>query len=180
MYRIVKNNLDSAYYFTASYQKKNIPTHQTLRKSYQQIYVPDYDETQTDNYLLYVDGNNSYGWALSEYLTYGGFEWFESHRVELWKELIRGDDAESEIGYIWATLNQYTTSVEAYRLHHDITTETVHKLLAKKDYVLQAQNFQYYINNGMEPVRVNWVIGFHQKPFMKISYRFQYSETGTE
>ena len=29
------------------------------------------------NTILYVDANNLYGWAMSQYLPTGGFEWLE-------------------------------------------------------------------------------------------------------
>ena len=38
-------------------------------------YLPDYDPTKDTNYLLYLDANNLYGWAMSQALPEGNFSW---------------------------------------------------------------------------------------------------------
>ncbi|CAB0044281.1 unnamed protein product [Trichogramma brassicae] len=35
----------------------------------------DYNPEKEDVYLMYYDINNLYGWAMAQYLPYGGFEW---------------------------------------------------------------------------------------------------------
>ncbi|KAB0790845.1 hypothetical protein PPYR_14921, partial [Photinus pyralis] len=42
-------------------------------------YMPKYDSTKPDVYLMYNDINNQYGWSMSQYLPYGGFEWVDSN-----------------------------------------------------------------------------------------------------
>ena len=41
-------------------------------------YCPDYDKNKTENYISYLDMNNLYGDAMSEYLPYGGFKWLKT------------------------------------------------------------------------------------------------------
>ena len=38
-------------------------------------YMKDYDKTTTSSYLMYLDANNLYGWAMSQKLLVNGFEW---------------------------------------------------------------------------------------------------------
>ena len=38
-------------------------------------FCPDYDKNKPKVYTKYLDMNNSYGDAMSEYLPYGGFKW---------------------------------------------------------------------------------------------------------
>ena len=38
-------------------------------------YISDYDPNKASTFITYLDKNNLYGWAMSEYLPYGGFEW---------------------------------------------------------------------------------------------------------
>ena len=38
-------------------------------------YSPDYDKTKPKKFITYLDMNNLYGGAMSEYLPYGGFKW---------------------------------------------------------------------------------------------------------
>ena len=38
-------------------------------------YISDYDSNKPSTFITYLDKNNLYGWAMSEYLAYGEFEW---------------------------------------------------------------------------------------------------------
>ena len=38
----------------------------------------DYDPKKQPAFVSYLDLNNLYGWAMSEYLTYGGFKWLKN------------------------------------------------------------------------------------------------------
>ncbi|CAH2108777.1 unnamed protein product [Euphydryas editha] len=40
-------------------------------------YLTSYDETKCKSFLAYFDANNLYGWAMSQYLPVGGFEWVD-------------------------------------------------------------------------------------------------------
>ena len=37
-------------------------------------YMKNYDPTKLSRFILYLDVNNLYGWAMSGYLPYGGFK----------------------------------------------------------------------------------------------------------
>ena len=41
-------------------------------------YCRDYDKNKLSIFISYLDRNNLYGWAMNEYLPYGGFEWLEN------------------------------------------------------------------------------------------------------
>ena len=38
-------------------------------------YCPDYDKNKPEKYIKYLDMNNLYGDAMSQYLPYGAFKW---------------------------------------------------------------------------------------------------------
>ena len=40
-------------------------------------YMKNYDPTKSSKYRTYLDENNLYGWAMSEYLPYSGFKWLK-------------------------------------------------------------------------------------------------------
>ena len=40
-------------------------------------YMNDYDSKKLSTFITYVDMNNLYGWAMSEYLSYEEFQWLE-------------------------------------------------------------------------------------------------------
>ena len=41
-------------------------------------YMNDYDSKKPSTFITYLNINNLYGWAMSEYLPYGGFEWLKN------------------------------------------------------------------------------------------------------
>ena len=41
-------------------------------------YMNDYDPKKQSTFISYLDMNNLYGWAMSEYLPYEGFEWLKN------------------------------------------------------------------------------------------------------
>ena len=41
-------------------------------------YMNDYDPKKQSTFISYLDMNNLYGWAMSEYLPYEGFKWLKN------------------------------------------------------------------------------------------------------
>ena len=72
-------------------------------------YVADYDKDQEMNYILYLDANNLYGWAMSQPLTDSGFFWLsEGEIAELDVSNITDDREE---GYILEVSLEYPCSL---------------------------------------------------------------------
>ena len=40
-----------------------------------------YDEKASPKYIMYLDANNLYGWAMSQYLPIGGFKWLTEKQI---------------------------------------------------------------------------------------------------
>ena len=45
-------------------------------------YMKEYDEKAPSKYIMYLDANNLYGWAMSQYLQTGGFKWLSQKQIE--------------------------------------------------------------------------------------------------
>ena len=61
-------------------------------------YMKNYDKNITSSYLIYLDANNLYGWAMSQKLPVDGFQWVED--LSQFKEhLIKNYDENSNKGY---------------------------------------------------------------------------------
>jgi len=43
------------------------------------------DETKPSKYLTYLDANNLYGWAESQDLPTGGFDWMTERELTNWR-----------------------------------------------------------------------------------------------
>ncbi|XP_068711268.1 uncharacterized protein [Montipora foliosa] len=61
-------------------------------------YVPGYDSTQDKNYIMYLDDNNLYGWAMSQPLPKNEFFCLTEHEIEELNVMSIPDDGEE--GYI--------------------------------------------------------------------------------
>ena len=44
-------------------------------------YMKSYDKTKPLKYIMYLDANNLYGWAMSQYLPTGGFRWMTEKQI---------------------------------------------------------------------------------------------------
>ena len=45
-------------------------------------YMKSYDEKAPSKYIMYLDANNLYGWAMSQYLPTGGFKWMKQEHID--------------------------------------------------------------------------------------------------
>ena len=44
-------------------------------------YMKEYDEKAPSKYIVYLDANNLYGWAMSQYLPTGNFKWMTDKEI---------------------------------------------------------------------------------------------------
>lgn len=48
-------------------------------------YLSNYDPEEESKYLMYLDTNNLYGWAMRQYMPTGGFRWLDPDKTGLWR-----------------------------------------------------------------------------------------------
>ena len=165
-------------------------------------YMKEYDDKAPSKYIMYLDANNLYGWAMSQYLPTGGFRWMTQKQIDninlaKYKEdsnkgFIAGVDLEypKELHNLH---NDYPLAPEKVKVTKDmlsdycqniadkynISTGLVHKLIPtlgnKEKYVLHYRNLQLYINLGLKVTKVHQVLEFNQSPWLK-----QYIDFNTE
>jgi hypothetical protein len=106
-------------------------------------------------------GNNLYGWAMSQYMPYGGFRWVDATLDGLF-EL----DEKAPIGYMYEVDISYPRGL--HDMHNDLpflpengipSGSKIQKLMVtftkKERYVIHYQNLQQAINNGLIVEKVN-------------------------
>ena len=76
-------------------------------------YMNDYDPKKLSTFITYLDMNNLYGWAMSEYLPYGGFKWLKN--VDEFD--VMSVSEKSPIGYFLEVDLEYPD--ELHELHND-------------------------------------------------------------
>ncbi|XP_060855401.1 uncharacterized protein LOC132933542 [Metopolophium dirhodum] len=143
--------------------------------------TPDYDPTKPKSWLVYQDCNNLYGYAMSQFMPYGGFKW-----VEPTLDGLNALDDSSPIGRMYEVDISYPK--ELHDKHNDLPFlpkndippgSKVKKLMAtlhsKKNYVIHYRNLQQAIKNGLVVEKVHRVIQFNQSDWLK-----KYIELNTE
>lgn len=149
-------------------------------------YIAGYDPKKRKTYLMYLDANNLYGWAMCKPLPVDGFKFAKVMTVE---ELM-AIDVDGKTGYFIECDLEYPTSLHLSHSLLPLAPENVKvrndelsdyqklfeskeeeklctNLKDKKNYVLHIRNFQQYVKLGMKCTAVKRVISFNQKPFME-------------
>ena len=143
-------------------------------------YSKNYHPKILSTFITYLDMNNLYGWAMSEYLPYGSFEWLKS--VDRFN--VNSISEKSEIGYFLEVDLEYF--VKLLELHNDyplapeklaissemlskkckeiankyeIKVGDVKKLIPnlgnKIRYVLHYRNLELYLSLGMKLTKIS-------------------------
>ena len=157
-------------------------------------YMKEYDDKAPSKHIMYLDANNLYGWAMSQYLPLGGFKWMTQKQID--KIDIAKYKEDSKKGLILEVDLEYPK--ELYDIHNDfplgaekvcvnkdmlseyckriaskynISTGLVSKLIPtlndKEKYVLHYRNLQLYTDLGLKVTKVHRVLEFNQSPWLK-------------
>ena len=78
-------------------------------------YMESYDSSKKSNYITYLDANNLYGWAMSQYLPYSGFKWLG--KKEISDFCLNSISENNSTGYILKIDPEYPS--ELHELHND-------------------------------------------------------------
>ena len=89
-------------------------------------YMNDYDPKKPSTFITYLDMNNLYGWAMSEYLPYGGFKWLKN--VDEFD--VMSVSEKSSVGYFLEVDCEYPD--ELNELHNDYPL-AIEKLAVSSD-----------------------------------------------
>ena len=157
-------------------------------------YTREYDEKAPSKYIMYLDANNLYGWAMSQYLPTGDFRWMTEKQIDninlakYDENSKKGFIAEVDLEYpkeLHDLHNDYPLAPERVKVTEDmlsgyckkiatkynISTGLVQKLIPtlrnKEKYVLHYRNLQLYTDLGLRVIKVHRVLEFNQSPWLK-------------
>lgn len=157
-------------------------------------YLNDYDPQRSSNYLMYLDANNLYGWAMCQPLPTHDFDWLSSDCIKSLR--VNSIPFEGDTGYIFEVdmeypkelhddHNDYPLAPESFKIEQDMLspyqkelltrlgmkegyyTKLVPNLFDKEKYVLHYRNLQLYLSLGMKLTKVHRVLSFKQSPWLK-------------
>ena len=165
-------------------------------------YMKEYDEKAPSKYIMYLDANNLYGWAMSQYLPTGNFKWMtdkEIKRIDLGKYKADGKKGlilEVDLEYPQelhdlhndyplapektkvssGMLSEYCKKIaDKYKISIGLVNKLIPTLRDKEGYVLHYRNLQLYLDLGLKIKKVHRVLKFDQSPWLK-----QYIDFNTE
>ena len=162
-------------------------------------YMSKYDENKPSKYIMYLDANNLYGWAMSQYFPTGGFKWLTEKQINKINLAQYNEDSnkglliEVDLEYpkeLHDLHNDYPLAAERVCVNnnmlskyckriaakYNISTGLVHKLIPtlsnKEKYVLHYRNLQLYLDLGLKINKVHRVLEFNQSPWLKQYIQF--------
>ena len=152
-------------------------------------YMENFNESKPSKYIMYLDANNLYGWAMSQYLPTGKFKWLTKGDLADYRENSdEGIILEVDLDYpeeLHDLHNDYPLAPEKLKVNKNMLSEycqkisekfnissgQVHKLITtlnkKEKYVLHYRNLQLYLSLGLKLKKVHRVLQFKQSPWLK-------------
>ena len=137
--------------------------------------MKNYNKNIISSYLMYLDANNLYGWAMSQKLPVNGFTWVE--KLSRFNErFIKNYNENSDIGYFLEVDVEYPKKL--FGSHKDLPflperkkLEKVEKLVCsiedKEKYVIHIRALKQALNHGLILKKVHRVIKFNQRAWLK-------------
>ena len=152
-------------------------------------YMKTYNKMAPSKYIMYLDANNLYGWAMSQYLPTGGFKWMTKNQIDKidlakYKEdSNKGLILEVDLAYpeelhdlhndyplgpekVNVTENMLSAYCKNIAKKYKISTGLVHKLIPtlsnKEKYVLYYRNLQLYTDIALKSTKIHRVLEFNQ------------------
>ena len=125
-----------------------------------------FNEKEPSKYIMYLDANNLYGWAMSKPLPTHGFEWMKVDELETWEKLSCILEVDLEYPKNLHDLhNDYPLAPE------QIVVNKVSKLIPnlgdKKKYVLHYENLKQYLKLGLKLTHIHRGIKFKESPWLE-------------
>ena len=150
-------------------------------------YMKIYDQLKLISYIMYLDANNLYGWAMSQPLPYGNFKWIETDRVlpkengkcriykvdlEYPEELhdLHNDYplAPEKIPVTDEMLSPYCRNIkDKFKIKIGNVNKLITNLSDKEEYVIYENTLHLYLKLGLKVKKIHSVLEFSEKPWLK-------------
>ena len=153
--------------------------------------LPGYDASHLHVHLIYLDANNLYGWAMSQPLPTGGFQFLQPDEIEtlapvgeLSDDAVDGYIYEMDLHYPQHLHNaheDYPLVPESLEIGSDMYSPAQHavfpqtapqkkltpNLRDKVRYVVHYRNLKLYLQLGLVLTRIHRVLAFKQSTWLK-------------
>ena len=139
-------------------------------------YMKDYNKKEASKYLMYLDANNLYGWAMSQKLPVHSFKWmtdkeiknlFKVQVVQFWERTPCILEVDLEYPEDLHDLhNDYPLCPERVECDKGVK-KLIPNLRHKNNYVVHYKTLMQYLNLGMELKKIHRGIKFIECDFLK-------------
>ncbi|GFV91801.1 uncharacterized protein TNCV_2974731 [Trichonephila clavipes] len=144
-------------------------------------FLPNFEPSKPQNFLLYLDANNLYGWAMSQYLPLNDFKWVDFLDVD-------NIDENGGKGYILEVDLEYPESLHDDHSDLPLAPESsvppgckekrlLTTLYPKTNYVVHIRNLKQYLKLGLVLKKVHKILEFHQEswlqPYINMNTQFR-------
>ncbi|GFT97428.1 uncharacterized protein NPIL_365611 [Nephila pilipes] len=134
-------------------------------------FLTNFEPSKPQNFLLYLDANNLYGWAMSQPLPLNNFKWVDFLEVD-------HIDENGEKGYILEVDLEYPESLHDYHSDLPLAPESsvplgckekrlLTTLYPKTNYVVHIRNLKQYLKLGLVLKKVHKILEFHQESWLQ-------------
>ena len=123
-------------------------------------------DTMISTYIMYLDANNLYGWAMSKPLPTHGFEWMKVDELETWE--LHSCILEVDLEYpknLHDLHNNYPLAPEQIMVNK--VSKLIPNLGNKKKYVLHYENLKQYLKLGLKLTHIHRGIKFKESPWLE-------------
>ena len=127
--------------------------------------MKNYDPSKESKYIMYLDANNLYGYAMSQPLPTDGFQWMDSEELDNWQDIPCILEVDLEYPTELHDLhNEYPLAAER------LTVGRVEKLILnlndKTNYVLHYKTLKMYTSLGLKITKIHKGITFNESPWL--------------
>ena len=153
-------------------------------------YIDNYNPNVPSNFIMYLDANNLYGWAMSQALPTHGFQWVEGHidfmsipddsevgfilEVDIDYPQHLHDDhndyplAPEKLNVLPSMISPYNQSLaEKLNLKVQPTMKLVPNLMTKPRYIVHYRNLKQYVSLGLKVTKIHSILKFQQSEWLK-------------
>ena len=128
-------------------------------------YMENYDPTKKSKYIMYLDANNLYGYAMSQPLPTHGFRWMDLNELNNWRDMPSILEVDLEYPIELHDLhNEYPLAPE--RMTIGTADKLVPNLNDKFNYVIHHETLKLYLSLGLKITKIHKGVTFNESPWL--------------
>ena len=126
----------------------------------------EFDPAEETKFILYLDANNLYGWAMSKQLPTSAFKWMTDNELDDWKHLSCFLEVDLEYPEDLHDLhNDYPLATECVKIGN--VEKLNPNLNNKTSYVVHCDNLKLYESLGLKITKIHRGIKFKESAWLE-------------